>query len=445
MPRAYQVRGIDWLLRTASALFLPPGLGKSSIALAAIKQLKDMGFPHRTLLLAPLMVCRTTWMTEPKKWAQFTGLRIGLAHGPDKKVVLLDPHYDIVVMNYDGIEWAAPMLAKGHPFAVLLCDEITRLKNTNSKRFKTLKPILPSFKFRWGLTGTPAANGLMDLFGQVYVLDLGERFSRYITHFRMKYFHQKPWDQYRYYITEERAKELVNKISDLAMYVSPEEWLELPEFLPITLEVDFEETHREYYDRLENDYVLRLEEGIVTVANAGVMTSKLRQFTGGAVYTENREYVNVGTAKLDRLDDLIEEMAGEPLMVAYQFEHELIRILERHPGALVLKGGMSYKSVTDVMETWNAGELPLLLVQPSTAALGLNMQFGGAAICWFSFTYNLEEFIQMNKRLHRSGQTKAVRCYMLTMKKTRDGVVAEALASKDAVQENVFEALRVRM
>lgn len=444
-PHAYQVRGIDWLLRTAAGLFLPPGLGKSSIALAAICKLKEMGFPYRTLLLAPLMVCRTTWVTEPKKWRQFQNLRIGFAHGPDKKLVLLDPHYDIVVMNYDGIEWAAPMLAKGHPFSVLLCDEITRLKNTNSKRYKTIKPVLPSFKFRWGLTGTPAANGLMDLFGQVYVMDLGERLGRYITHFRMKYFHQKPWDQYRYYITEEKAKELVNKIADLAMYVSPEEWLDLPEFLPITLEVDFEEEHREYYDRLEKDYVLRLEEGIVTVANAGVMTSKLRQFTGGAVYTENPEYVNVGTAKLDRLDDLIEEMAGEPLMVAYQFEHELQRILERHPKALVLKGQMTFKAVSSVIETWNTGQAPLLLVQPSTSALGLNLQFGGAAICWYTFTYNLEEFIQMNKRLHRQGQTKAVRCYMLCMKETRDQIVSAALSAKDAVQENVFEALKMRV
>jgi superfamily II DNA or RNA helicase len=199
IPHRYQVRGISWLLKPAAALFLPPGLGKSSILLAAILRLRELGLKHRTLLLAPLMVCRTTWMTEPVKWRQFQDLKIGLAHGPDKKLILNDPYYDIVVMNYDGLEWAVPMLQEGHNFEVLACDEITRLKNTNSKRYKLIKPILPSFKFRWGLTGTPTANGLMDLFGQVYVMDLGERLGKFITHFRLRYFHQLPHDQYRYY------------------------------------------------------------------------------------------------------------------------------------------------------------------------------------------------------------------------------------------------------
>jgi len=445
VPHKYQSRGIDWLLRPAAALFLPPGLGKSSILLAAICKLKEMGFPHRTLLLAPLMVCRTTWVTEPAKWRQFQGLKIGLAHGPDKKLILLDPYYDIVIMNYDGLEWAVPMLKDKHNFEVLACDEITRLKNTNSKRYKLIKPILPSFKFRWGLTGTPTANGLMDLFGQVYVMDLGQRLGRFITHFRLKYFHQLPHDQFRYYITSEKSSELIGKLLDLAMYVEPEEWLDLPDFIPIQLDVELEKETRKQYNFLEDEFMLSVAEGVVTAANAGVLTSKLRQFTGGALYVNPPIYTETGTAKLDRLDDLIEEMAGEPLMVAYQFDHERERILKRHPTALALKGGMSATKVSEVVEAWNSGNASILLVQPQTAALGLNLQFGGSAICWFTMTYNLEEYIQLNKRLHRQGQTKAVRCYLLAATKTIDQRVAKVLAQKDIVQNDVFNALKLRI
>ena len=445
VPHKYQARGVDWLNeRIAAGLFLPPGLGKSSISLAAILKRRALGLNHRTLLLAPLMVCRTTWMTEPSKWGQFQGLKVGLAHGADKQLILNDDYYDIVVMNYDGLEWAVPMLAKGHNFGILLCDEITRLKNTSSKRYKLLKPILPSFGSRWGLTGTPAANGLMDLFGQCYVMDLGQRLGRFITHYRLKYFHQLPHDQYRYYITPEKSRQLTEKLSDLAMYVAPEEWLDLPEFLVIPLPVDLESEVRKKYVFFEDEYMLNVEAGLVTAANAGVLTAKLRQFTGGAIYTEQGVWESVGSAKLDRLDALIEELAGEPLMVAYQFDHEMQRIQARHPYALVLKGGMSAKAVEDAVHSWNSGNCPLLLVQPQTAALGLNLQFGGAAICWFTLTYNLEEFIQLNKRLHRQGQKQSVRCYLLAANKTIDQRVASVLAKKDVVQNDVFEALRMR-
>ena len=453
IPAKYQARGIDWLLQMTpeqaaaapgSALFFPPGLGKTSTGLAAILKLKEAKLPYRTLVLAPLMVCRTTWMTEPSKWRQFQELKVGLAHGPDKKLILQDPYWDIVVMNYDGIEWAAELLAQGHHFRILLCDEITRLKNTNSKRYKLFKPLINSFLYRWGFTGTPAANGLMDLFGQCYVMDLGVRLGRFVTHFRLKYFHQLPHDQYRYYITKEKEKLLADKIKDLAMFVAPEEWLDLPDLITIPLPVTLPPASRVRYEFLANEFMLRMEGMVMTVANAGVLTSKLRQFTGGALYTSEGVWESVDEAKLDRLDTLIEEMAGEPLMVAYQFDHERERILKRHPDALALKGGMSQSAVDHVMQTWNDGQCPLLLVQPQTAALGLNLQFGGSAICWFTMTYNLEEYIQLNKRLHRQGQTAAsVRVYLLAAEKTIDQRVAKVLSNKDLTQNDLFATLKL--
>lgn len=445
VPHAYQTRGVEWLHQTEAALFLPPGLGKTSIGLATIVSLKAARLPCRTLILAPLMVCRTTWMTEPRKWSQFQGLKIGFAHGPNKLVVLKDKQYDIVVLNYDGIEWAAAELAKGHSFDILLCDEITRLKNTNTKRYKLFKPVAPSFKIRWGFTGTPAANGLMDLFGQVYVLDLGKRFGRYITHFRAAYFHQLPWDSYRYYITPSRSKMLTAKLADLAMYIDPEEWLQLPDFITIPLQVELGAQAYKGYKSLEHDFIVKFEEGVVTVANAGVLTSKLRQYTGGAIYESEGVWHDVDKAKLEKLDELVDEMAGEPLMVAYQFDHEMQRIKARHKDALVLKGGMTALQVTKVIDEWNLGNCHLLLVQPASAALGLNLQFGGAAICWFTLTYNLEEFIQMNKRLHRQGQVQNVKCYLMIANKTIDQVVSDVLVSKNVAQQDLFEALRTKL
>ena len=445
-PRPYQVRGVDWLLRPEAALFLPPGLGKSSMGLMAILMLKKMGYNHRTLLLAPKTVCLTTWMTEPKKWAQFQGLKIGLAWGPDiREQILKDKSYDIVVMNYDGLAWAAPLLAQGHGFGVLLCDEITRLKNTASKRFKLIKPILNSFMFRWGFTGTPCANGLLDLFGQVYILDEGKRLGKYITRFRFAYFYQLPYDKFRYFITADRQKELVSKIADLAMYVSEKEWLDMPELFHVPIPIELKEATRKQYDFLEENYIIKLKDGAVTAANAGVLTSKLRQVTGGAVYTDSPIWEETGTEKLDRLDDLIEELAGEPLIVAYLFEHEMLRIKKRYPEALVIKGGLSPKVIQATVEKWNTGQVPLLLAQPAAASLGLNLQFGGAAICWFSMTYNLEDFIQLVKRLYRSGQKKTVRNYMLLANKTIDGRVSDVLTRKNATQDDVNEALKFKM
>ena len=443
-PEPYQERGVEWLAtRPAAALFLPPGMGKTSISLAAIGMVGELLRKRaRTLVLAPLTVCLTTWQTEPGKWRQFSHLKVGLAHGSDKELILQDDYYDVVILNYDGIAWAAPLLAKGHTFQILLCDELTRLKHTTSKRFKTLKPLLPSFSFRWGLTGTPAANGLMDLFGQCYVLDGGQRLGRFITHFRLKYFYQKTFDQYRYYIRETEAKQLIEKISDMAMYLDPKDYLTLPPLIDVPLEVEFTKDEMAKYKVLEDDFILKLQDNIVTAANAGVLTSKLRQFTGGAVYSSTGVYDIVAREKIERLESLVEELAGEPLMVAYQFEHEYERLIKSFPDACAIRGGLTRTKLAETVEIWNQGQTPVLLVQPTAAALGLNLQFGGSAICWFSLTYNLEEYIQLIARLLRRGQTRSVMNYILTVKGTIDQHIAKVMVDKDATQNTVFEELK---
>lgn len=444
VPEEYQRRGVTWLAsRIAGALFLPPGMGKTSIALAAKEMLSSMGYRSRMLVLAPLTVCLTTWQSEPQKWLQFQGLKVGLAHGPDKELILTDNYYDIVVLNYDGIQWASSVLAQGHSFDILLCDELRRLKNTNSKRYKSLKPLLQTFTFRWGLTGTPVANGLMDLFGQCYVLDLGQRLGKFITHFRLKYFYQEPWDLYRYFIHPEKAKELTEKISDMAMYMDPAEWLHLPPLLNITIPVELDKETKTKYKELEHEFILALNSGVVTAANAGVLSSKLRQFTGGSIISSPGVWHYVHNAKIEALDTLVDELAGEPLLVAYQFEHEFEQLKAKYPDALYIKGGMTEKLVQHTVEQWNTGNTPIMLIQPQAGSLGLNLQFGGSAICWFTQTYNLEDFIQQIARLLRKGQTQAVRNYMLLAKGTIDELIAEIMIQKDITQNQVFEHLKL--
>jgi len=440
-PHGYQERGIDWLAhRISAALFLAPGMGKTSITLAAILKLKQEDLAKRVLILAPLTVCITTWDTEPKKWAQFQKLKIGLAHGANRQQVLQDASYDIVVMNYDGLPWASGILAKGHKFDVLVCDELTKLKHASSKRFKLIKPLLPTFTFKWGLTASPTANGLIDLFGQVYALDCGARLGRYITHFRAKYFHQEPWDQYRWYISPEKSTALTNAVADLAMYMDPKDYLVLPGLFDVVRLVKLKSLAQ--YKFLQDEYILKLQDTTITAANAGVLTSKLRQYTGGALYTEGTTWEVLHTDKLEALQELVDELNGEPLIVAYEFSHEAERMLKLFPEAKAIRGGTSIKETQAIVAAWNAGEISVLLVQPQAGAHGINLQAGGHAICWFSLTYNLESYMQLIARIYRQGQTEVVRNYLLVAQGTIDEVLVKVLSDKTATQDAVFKTLK---
>ena len=442
-PHAYQNRGIDFLTeRVAAALFFPPGLGKTSVTLAAILKLRSYGFTARALVIAPKAVCITTWMREPKKWRQFTELKVGFAHGTFREETIKDTSYDVVVTNYDSFVWLVPLLMRGHNFDIFVSDELSKFKHITSKRFKLIKPLLPSFRHRWGLTGTPASNGLLDLFGEIFVLDLGLTFGKYITHFRATYFYQKPFDQYRWYVIPQKQQIILDKLKDIALFVDPALELDLPDFIVVNKDIELPVNARLEYKYLEDNFLLKVEAGVVTAANAGVLTSKLRQFTGGAVYYEQGQWSETHTAKLDVLEDLVEELNGDPLIVAYLFDHERERILKRFPDALVLKGGLTDNAISTVVDSWNTGAFPLMLVQPASGKYGLNLQSGGNKVCWYTMTYDLEEFIQMNARIYRQGQKKdKVICYMLLAEKTIDNWVASVLVDKDATQDKIFKAL----
>jgi len=252
--------------------------------------------------------------------------------------------------------------------------------------------------------------------------------------------HQEPWDQYRYFITPEKAALLTEQLTDLAMYMDPKDYLVLPGLLDVTRPVKLKNMSQ--YKFLRDEYILKMQETTITAVNAGVLTNKLRQFTGGALYVEDRLWEEVNTDKVDELIELVEELNGEPLIVAYEFNHEAERLLKVFPTARAIRGGMNTKEVQSIVLDWNAGNIPVLLVQPQAGAHGINLQGGGSAICWFSLTYNLENYQQLIARIYRQGQLSIVRNYLLVAQGTIDEALVKVLSDKNVTQEAVFKALK---
>ncbi len=448
--KKYQGQGSTWLSsRPSSALFWAPGLGKTTTVYSAFLNLRKRKLVRRMLVVGPLRVVQGVWRQEAEKWEQFSGLKIGLAHGKGKEDVLLDEELDVVLLNYDGLLWASGYLAETDLFDIVVWDELTRMKHTNTRRFKMIKPLLAKFKFRWGLTGTPAPNGLMDLFGQAFVLDGGQRLGQFITRFRYKFFHKKPFDQWTWYPNTGAAKEITRALSNMAHYVDETDWNDMPQLVTRDLEVVLPPDIMKGYTALERNFIVALKAGTVTAANAAVLTSKLRQYASGGVYDENKAPIHVHDEKIDRLESLIEELAGDPLIVAVGFLHEVNLIREKLGRAIYgdkempyLGGGVSSGRTSEIIAHWNLGWLPVLLVHPTSVAHGLNLQAGGRAICWFTQTFNLEEYHQLIRRIYRQGQGRRVFNYRITARKTIDGYLSQVLEDKDITQKSLLTGLK---
>jgi SNF2 family DNA or RNA helicase len=447
VPMQYQLDGIKWLTsRPSAALFWRPGLRKTSTVIASFLDLrknKRLGV-KRMIVFAPLKVCQGVWRQEVGKWKQFAGLKVGFAHGPNKREIIKDMSNDIVLLNYDGILWA---LDRGqnylNGFEVVCFDELTRLKATNTRRFKCMKVALHLFMFRWGLTGSPAPNGLMDLFGQVFMLDGGQRLGPFITRFRLEYFHQKPFDTWSWYPNNDTPRRITLKLKDLAHYIDEKYWNKMPTLIDVKLEVELETPAMKAYKQLERDFLMKLENDVVTAANAAVLSGKLRQCASGQVYDEARNVIKVHESKVDALESLVEELAGDPVIVVVAFLHEVTAIRERlGEKTPYLGGGVADGQVAKIIQNWNLGWTPVLLVHPTTVAHGLNLQGGGHNICWFTMTWNAEEWEQLIRRLYRTGQKDHVMNYVLIAKGTIDEYIAQVLVDKAAVQQNLLDGLK---
>ena len=439
-PHEYQRLGMRLLASEPKAgLFLEMGLGKTAITLTAIANLISLEEVEKVLVIAPLATAQNTWQDECAKWDHLTELRLSHVLGSAaQRRAALEADADIYVINRENVCWLCDELSEW-PFDMVVIDELSSFKNPAAKRFKALRKKMPYVKRVVGLTGTPAPNGYMDLWSEVYLLDRGERLGRTLGEYRNRYF--KPGRRNGYVVYEwnlqSGAKEVIDqKLSDICISMQSVDWLKMPDRVDTELYVTMDEKERAVYDRFGRDHVLP-EEGVVGLTAASVQ-NKLLQMANGFAYDEDGQPHPIHTRKLEALEELVEAAAGRPMLVYYEFIEDKERILKQFPQAVMLKG-------RDGIKAWNNGEIQMLVAHPASAGHGLNLQAGGSTIVWYGLPWSLELYQQANARLYRQGQKNTVFVYHLLTKDTHDTDVLNALRSKDLTQSSLIAALKARV
>lgn len=442
-PHPYQQRAINAILDQPSVgLFLGMGLGKTVITLTALDRLIFDSFEvSQVLVIAPKIVAEQTWQQEAGQWAHLGRLDFSLVLGTEQKRLEALAHpARIKVINRENVAWLVHRYENNWPFDCVVIDELSSFKNPSAQRFKALKAVRPKIKKVIGLTGTPAPNGYMDLWAQVYLLDQGEALGKTITSYRQAYFDQDSYT-YGYTIKKGASKEIDSRLAGLCLSMTEKDYLALPDLTVKDCPIDLPEEAKKAYKQLERALFLELGDTEVTTLNAAALSNKLLQLAGGALYTDTGEGKVIHRAKLDRLLSLVERLEGEPALLFYQYKHEAERIL-----AELSKLNIKVKELSEkgAIEAWNNGEVDILLAHPASAAYGLNLQSGGRVLIWYTLPWSLELYEQANKRLHRQGQKKAVTVYRLLTRGTRDEDVALALAHKGNAQAQLLESLKAR-
>ncbi len=444
------------------ALLLDPGLGKTTTILQIFKQRFFSDDPVTAMLVvAPLRPCFLVWPKEVKKWSNFNKLSVGVLHndwGQPKEETLKEKHH-IYVINPAGLSWLVGQL-KGKrrdkwPFQMLVVDESTKFKNMSSGQFKTLKKLIPGFYCRYILSGTPAPNGLLNLQGQFYIVDQGETFSGAKSHFHKDYCRQvgKPeWRQWE--VREDMIDLIYHKAAKYSIRMEANDYLDLPERVDNFIEVDLPKKIRKQYKSLEKEFFAEFGDKEINAIHGGAKRLKLRQLANGAIYEDldpleaipkpnDRKYIDLHNAKIDALEDLIDELDGKPILVGYSFKHDLIKLKKRFGKDLVTMDGASMKQAEKIESDWNKGKVKILALYPGTSALGLNLQQQGNDVCWFSLTDDLEAYDQFIKRILRQGVTgKYVRVHHILTRGTVDFVMLNQLGVKDGVQMSFLDAVK---
>jgi len=442
-PHEYQKYAIDYLLKKPfAAIFLDMGLGKTVIALSAIFDLTLDSFQIRkVLIIAPLRVARDTWPAEVTKWDHLNGLNYSVAVGTEseRKAALMQKS-QVYLINRENVQWLIDESGLPFDYDMLVVDELSSFKSHQAKRFKSLMKVRPKVKRIIGLTGTPSANGLMDLWAEFRLMDLGQRLGRFIGNFRETYFIPDKRNQqviFSYKPKPGAEEAIFRQIADITISMKNTDYLKMPELVMNEISVRLSEPEWQHYQTLKGEMVLSLNGRDIDAANAAALSGKLLQLASGAVYGDEGVVIKIHARKLDALEDLIEAANGKPVLIAYWFKHDRTRILERFP-AEQLDG-------EDSIRRWNAGEIPLALIHPASAGHGLNLQSGGSTLIWFSLTWSLELYQQTNARLWRQGQKETVVIQHLVAKDTIDEDVMAALAKKDAGQAALLQAVKARV
>jgi len=442
VPHQYQQYAIDFLLQHEQAgLFLDMGLGKTVITLTALNILKKEWKIGKTLVVAPKIVAENVWKQEPKKWDHLQDLSFSYILGsPKQREKALKTEADIYVITRDNVAWLVDLLKGNWIFDTLVLDELSSFKNHQSKRFKKLREIRPYVKRVIGLTGTPIPNGYMDLWSEMYLLDIGKRLGKYITEYRRNYFYAlNRWSFIEYKLMPGADKIIDQKISDICLSMKAKDYLNLKEPQVIDVNVELSSKEMKAYKEMEKEAVLAIDEEVITATSAGIAVNKLLQLANGAIYTKDqKDYKIIHNRKLEALEELIEQAAGENVIVYYTYQHDKERILQKFPEARILK---TEKDVED----WNAGKIKMLVAHPASAGHGLNLQDGGSIAIWFGLNWSLELYQQANARLHRQGQKNTVRIYRIIAENTVDNRVLEVLNGKNMRQEELLEQLRAEV
>lgn len=444
-PHAYQKVAVKFLLEnTCAGLFLCPGLGKTSIVLAALKVLKQKKMFSRALIIAPVRPCYLVWPKEIERWAQFNDFKVVILHGKDKDKEI-EKDADLYIMNPEGLPWLLHTKRYRQIGAdILIIDESSAFKHTNTQRFKLLKPILQTFQRRWILTGTPAPNGLMDIFGQIFILDLGNALGQYITHFRNRYFSQTGFGGYTWQLQEGAEARIQAAIKPLTLHLSAEDHLDLPEFVSNRIEVELDKPARKMYNEMEKELIIFLKNTEVVASNAAVASMKCAQIANGGLWGDNRTYHHAHNAKADTVKEIVESLQGSPALIGYEFEHDLQRLLKTlGKGGAYIGGGVSMKRSAEIEAEWNKENLPWLLGQPAAMGHGLNLQKAGNHVIWHSIPWNFEHYDQFNKRVRRQGNKHShVFLHHIVAKDTVDEAKMLALAGKDKTQKSLLNSLK---
>lgn len=456
VPRAYQEQAVKLGIAQACAGFLmSPGMGKTTTIYAIYSILKAKAFCKRVLVIAPLRVAYNVWPTQCHEWAEFDHLKVLVLHGKDKEKNLYDESADICVINPEGLPWLTGAVKFGKAqrldaqrlahlrqhFDVLVVDESTKFKDTQTGRFKILRQFVKNFRRRYILTGTFSPNGLLDLFGQVYILDEGASLGAYITHYRNKYFYPTHRDGYALAPHEWAPAAIAEKIAPLCLVLDRHQHLDMPDLLYNDIWVDLPTHAKGTYKLMQDALVAQLEAGTIIAANAAVASSKCRQIANGCIYNENGEYSHIHDEKLGALEDLIESMSGEPLLVAYEFKFDLERIQEKFKAPALGQG--SQQKDSDLIMLFNAGKIPVLLGHPASIALGLNLQGSCFNMAWFGLPWNLEQYLQTIDRIYRQGQKSAqVIVHRILARDTLDERVLKVLGDKDKTQGDFLRLLQ---
>lgn len=442
-PHEYQTYATNFILEhPVAAVLLEMGLGKSVITLTAIYELMLNRFEvEKVLVIAPLRVARDTWPAEIEKWEHLKGLTYSVAIGTEvERLAALKRPAHLYLINRENVDGLITKSGIPFDYDMVVIDELSSFKSYAAKRFKSLLKVRPGVKRMVGLTGTPSGNGLMDLWAEFRVLDMGQRLGRYITHYRNNFFVPDKRNQQMIFSYKPKpgAEEAIYKlISDITISMKSADFLKMPECVINEVPVALSEKEWSVYHDLREDMVVALKDEEIDAVNAAALSGKLLQMANGAVYNEEKEVIRIHDRKLDALEDLIEGANGKPVLVAYWYNHDLQRIKERFSVREI-------KTSQDIKD-WNNSDIPVAVIHPASAGHGLNIQFGGSTIIWFGLTWSLELYQQTNARLWRQGQNDTVVIHHIIAKDTIDEDVMAALRKKEKIQSALIDSVKARI